>query len=55
MHRIENRYQSIEKAVSQQEYTAFFRDIDTNKEEKELFFFFSGGKENIAEVVQVSQ
>lgn len=45
MHRIENRYQSTEEVVSQQEYTAFFRDIDTNKEEKEfLFFFFSRGK-----------
>lgn len=38
MHGIVNSNQGIEKAMSQQEYVAFFRNTDTNKDKN--FFFF---------------
>lgn len=55
MHGIVNSNQGIEKAMSQQEYVAFFRNTDTNKDKNFFFFFFHEEKEDIAGVVQVSE
>lgn len=53
MHGIVNSNQGIEKAMSQQEYVAFFRNTD--KDKNFIFFFFHEEKEDIAGVVQVSE